>query len=352
MSVSAGPPEYGIQEQYLRFLREWTGAVEHPAIEFIYGGGSDREFFRVILPSGSFVLMHSRNAEEFDYQIRIGTYLREKGIHVPEIIGYSYAEGLALFEDAGREPLQERVLRYLSCEEDNRILDLYRAVLGELIALQRIDPSGCPALTARTFGYADLRWETQYFRENLLGRMLGLMPDEDPHLTEEFSRLAGQLQEIPPVTMHRDFQSQNIFLVDESLRILDFQGARLGPPHYDLAALLRDPYVSLPRHIQEDLFKFYLDASGIRPGMREEFRKNYVLLSLQRLMQALGAYAYLSLVKGKRGFAGFVIPGLRQFCAALEETRDFPNLSYVAAKAKECAYKHPALQLDLKEGDQ
>ena len=37
------------------------------------------------------------------------------------------------------------------------------------------------------------------------------------------------------------------------LWLIDFQGARLGPPQYDLASLLLDPYVNLPLTIQEGL---------------------------------------------------------------------------------------------------
>jgi len=44
--------------------------------------------------------------------------------------------------------------------------------------------------------------------------------------------------------MHRDFQSKNLMIKNEQIFVIDFQGARLGPPSYDLASLLFDPYVN------------------------------------------------------------------------------------------------------------
>ncbi len=56
----------------------------------------------------------------------------------------------------------------------------------------------------------------------------------------------------------------------DRLWLIDFQGARLGPQHYDLASLLLDPYVNLPPDRQEFLLTAYLDRLQqhltIRPG--------------------------------------------------------------------------------------
>ena len=69
---------------------------------------------------------------------------------------------------------------------------------------------------------------------------------------------------------------------------------RPGLARYDLASLLYDPYVSLTATERTELLEFYRDdGRDQRPG----FAENFQLCAMQRLMQALGAYGYLGLVK-------------------------------------------------------
>ncbi|MBW1713185.1 MAG: phosphotransferase, partial [Deltaproteobacteria bacterium] len=109
--------------------------------------------------------------------------------------------------------------------------------------------------------------------------------------------------------LHRDFQSRNIIIQDSppgsrQVRIIDFQGGRLGPPGYDLASLLIDPYVGLSSAEQAALFEGYLDLAAGRGVVDEKsFRQDYPVLALFRNLQMLGAFAYLSRVKGRPGFA-------------------------------------------------
>ena len=46
----------------------------------------------------------------------------------------------------------------------------------------------------------------------------------------------------PRVVIHRDFQCQNIMVHAGGPRIIDYQGARMAPPAYDIASVLWDPY--------------------------------------------------------------------------------------------------------------
>ena len=46
-------------------------------------------------------------------------------------------------------------------------------------------------------------------------------------------------------------------ITEEKIRIIDYQGGRLGPLAYDLASLLFDPYVGLSPSMQAELFREY-----------------------------------------------------------------------------------------------
>ncbi len=136
--------------------------------------------------------------------------------------------------------------------------------------------------------------------------------------------------------LHRDFQSRNLMLQHDRLWVIDFQGARLGPLQYDLAALLLDPYVNLPLAGQETLLAEYLfllqEHLPIDPVA---WRQRYDYVALCRNLQILGAYGFLSQHKGKTFFRQFIPAACRSLQHRLEilPGDDFPGLRRVVAQA-------------------
>jgi len=118
--------------------------------------------------------------------------------------------------------------------------------------------------------------------------------------------------------MHRDFQSQNIHLLDEAVRLIDFQGMRLGPLGYDIMSLVMDPYQDLPAELKEELLARFCVAadSELSPG---QVRAMTVAAGLQRLMQALGAFGFLGHVKGKPAFLQHIPRAVAHLCWLLRE---------------------------------
>ena len=138
--------------------------------------------------------------------------------------------------------------------------------------------------------------------------------------------------------MHRDFQSQNIYFKDGAVRYIDFQTATRGLMQYDAVSLLKDAYVVLDDRQREELLHFYLDTliSEWRLAIdRDAFVRIFHLAGLQRNMQALGAFAYLSMDKGKTAFAAHIPAALSYLTAALREITEFPLLSGLVEKAGE-----------------
>ena len=82
--------------------------------------------------------------------------------------------------------------------------------------------------------------------------------------------------------------------------MIDFQGGRLGPLQYDLASLLIDPYVALPRNLQEVLLKDYMEKLSRRmPVDPSDFGS-------QSLLERVGAaHFYFDALGTKSG----LIPG-------------------------------------------
>jgi aminoglycoside/choline kinase family phosphotransferase len=139
---------------------------------------------------------------------------------------------------------------------------------------------------------------------------------KDPFILNwELDRLAQRADSFPKTVIHRDFQSQNIMITKEKTpRIIDYQGARMGPPAYDVASILWDPYYRLEDDIREVLLDYYISEMSQRGKEKFDewtFRESLLPCRLQRHMQALGAYGFLSTGKGKRYFLKFVPEGIR-----------------------------------------
>ena len=308
-------------------------------IQLIHTGGSDRRFYRLTTNTGSFILQETGNLAEFrDYTV-IGTFLYENNVGVPRMIAINAEKGILLMEDAGKTDLYSVTLPLLNSGKHKEIIGSYKRVLDSLSDIQKYSQEVLPsAVTSRCFDFAYYRWETDYFIDNCIGVRFGITDYDKTGIIKEMETLAKSLDNEPAVMVHRDFQSQNIYLRDGAVLFLDFQSSRLGSMFYDIASLLKDPYVDLPSDIQDELFEYYFHLVG-RENIRTfsgftEAKSIYQRVALQRLMQALGAYGNLGINKGKTAFLQYVSPALGLLEDTLNEMEDFEILKCLVKQMK------------------
>lgn len=282
------------------------------------GAGSERRLSRLFLPGASVILVEnplppSPGPDENDSFVYLSAHLRERGLPVPEVLAYHRETGVYLMEDLGDEDLFQAVAGGLPEKGLRRLYGEAVLLLARMQVRGRegFDPGRCHS-PSRYDRDLMLNWESGYFHRELLAGHLGLGPPA-PALAGEYRRLAARAEEAgADFFLHRDFQSMNLKVRDGRLWIIDFQGARLGPPQYDLAALLYDPYVDLPERLREALLEEYLEAflpqSGLARGL---FLSCFPAVAAHRLMQALGAFAFLGLRRGKPRFLAFIPAALR-----------------------------------------
>ena len=112
---------------------------------------------------------------------------------------------------------------------------------------------------------------------------------------------------------------------DDTIYFIDFQGARMGPLQYDLASLLIDPYVDLPPEVQRRLLAYALEQLAAQMDIQaDRFRRCYRFCSLTRNLQALGAFGYLTRVKGKSHFEKHIPAAVRTLRRNLQQHGDTP----------------------------
>jgi hypothetical protein len=106
--------------------------------------------------------------------------------------------------------------------------------------------------------------------------------------------------------------------------LIDFQGMRFGNPFYDLGSLLCDPYVDFSGGERAELLSFYYGLEKWNLDWAA-FQNAFWEASVQRLMQALGAYGFLGFEKGLKGFLDHAPSGLRNLQQAASQLTSLPR---------------------------
>ncbi|TES91500.1 MAG: hypothetical protein E3J87_07640 [Candidatus Cloacimonadota bacterium] len=320
-----------------RLLEKKVLSLVNKDAEVIYlVGGSDREFYRII-DRDTFIAMFASTKDEVEEYLEIQEYLSKKGVGVPEVFMADIDKKVLLIEDVGSKSLNSLVKK---SDDMDFIERLYKGVIKKLFHLQidgNIGIEKCKPVYKRVFDYDALRWESDYFSNSFLQMFCGFSKEAIEKLDEDFHNLALSFVDEPLFFMHRDFQSQNIFFKNGNVRIIDFQSAHRGMLTYDLASLMKDAYVTLTREMREKLLFFYFSLVQEKVGVYRDyktFRRIYVLSAIQRNMQALGAFSFLSLVKKKRWFIKAIPQGIKYLKEGLDEINDFKSIREIIYSKK------------------
>lgn len=336
---------------------DWD-APARPRLRRLAGDGSGRRIVRVTAGPRSEVLIlepaaearaHGGDGELPIYPLRtdpgapgpietyryVAEYLDELGVPTAAVLGADATRGALLLEDLGDTHLADRLRRPGTSATDRRAL--YEEAIEILLRMQT--PGREPFDPARvanpTYDEPFIRtFEAGYFHREMVNGHAGLDVAVST-LEPEYARVAqAALEDSERVFMHRDYQSRNLMVVGSGLAVIDIQSARLGPRAYDLASLLHDPYAALDPGERESLLELYLARAGRSvPRAADRFRAAYRASAINRMLQALGAFAYLGGRLGKPGFlehAPAALRSLRQLAGM-----EFPVIASLASRLEE-----------------
>jgi aminoglycoside/choline kinase family phosphotransferase len=315
-----------LRQTRIHFPRFDSDTVQITPIE---KGGSDRRFYRVHSSAEQKLILVKYNLERAENRqyVDIAKFLDHHGIRAPKIYFHDADEGLIWIEDLGEEDLfSHRGESWLVRRA------FYESALDEVTKLHRVSEKDSHAIRSKLpaeFNARLYRWEQRYFFKNCLGRRFQVEPTKLRELTAlpALRQITQRLDKRPRVLVHRDFQSQNIIIRNGQAHLIDFQGMRPGLPQYDLASLLYDPYVGLSETERPELLEYYCKG---KPS--DDFGATLQLCAMQRLMQALGAYGFLGLVKGYKDFLQYSPQALQSLRAVVAEIDNLKALQRVLAE--------------------
>jgi aminoglycoside/choline kinase family phosphotransferase len=114
--------------------------------------------------------------------------------------------------------------------------------------------------------------------------------------------------------------------------LIDFQGMRYGHSCYDLGSLLYDPYVTFTAAEREELLQYYYSFHQ-KEYSPDHFRALFQQASVQRLMQALGAYGFLG--RNQPAFLAHIPSGLTNLIEAASDSAQLRLLRNLVLRCQE-----------------
>ena len=258
---------------------------------------SFRRYFRIQHSHGPHIVMDAPpDKENVSAFVKLDRFFEGYGIQVPHIVAENLSEGFLLLEDFGNTSLLQSL--------NNETVDaLYAKAMQQLLCLQtRIEPHLCQT---HHYDQALLNRELDIFTEWFVQGLLGAEIPEAIKATL-YQHLIHSALEQPKVCVHRDFHSRNLMVLnDQSLGIIDFQDAVIGPITYDLVSLLRDCYISWPdERIEgwiEDYYQMLTHANKLDVTY-PQFKRWFDWMGMQRHLKAIGIFARLHLRDHKSGY--------------------------------------------------
>ncbi len=324
-------------DHIMAFARRTTGVDGSiPAtVSPLAARGSDRAFYHFSWGEDRSVIIidYDPGRTENRYYADIALYLRSMRVPVPEMLGHDPENHLMAMEDLGSEDLHA----FAGHDWPARRV-LYQKTLTAASRLHGIPEKGFPSGSVTLmdgFGPELYLFEQEYFLEHFVGKHCDIVlePAFGSRLMSELSRLTDDLCSMPRCLVHRDLQSQNVMIRDSEPYFIDFQGMRFGNPFYDLGSLVCDPYVAFTRGQREELLSFYYVLSSQEVDWYA-FQASFWSASVERLMQALGAYGFLGRTKGLAGFLDHIPAGLRNLSMAASRV---PSLATLRDLIRECS---------------
>jgi aminoglycoside/choline kinase family phosphotransferase len=324
-------------------LYKGTFNNEVTSYESLYPHGSDRKIIRLkSSDKSSIVGIYNENIPENLAFLSFSKHFRSSGLNVPEVFSVSPDNASYLMKDLGDTTLFKKI-----CDDkvrfSNENVGLYKKAIEYLVEFQTsagkdIDYSLCYQFDE--FGKDNIRYDLDYFKEKFLSNFYKKELDNEK-LENDLSFLTKILLELPRnYFLYRDFQSRNIMLHKNDLYFIDYQSGRKGALQYDIASLLCDARADIPLKLREELLDYYISIVKRKVKVdSNSFKQYFWYFTTIRILQALGAYGYVGITKGRKDFLQSIPYALKNACFVLNNRIEKGKLEYLKNILSEINYE-------------
>jgi aminoglycoside/choline kinase family phosphotransferase len=134
--------------------------------------------------------------------------------------------------------------------------------------------------------------------------------------------------------VHRDFHASNIMIKNKKFGLIDSQDALRGNLLYDVASLIDDVRIKLPKGLKSSLFNYYISKTKKIKNDKEKLiaKNDFDILSVQRNLKILGIFVRLCRRDFKSSYLKY-LPYTWKLIELRLKNPIFINLRYLLAKA-------------------
>ena len=305
---------------------------------------STRKYYRIanrLRPDESFIVsLYPAPFNPHDNTfINVTDLLRQAQLPVPQIISVAGTEGLILQEDLGDHSLakwtSEALARGDQAGADEMLRQAIELIARIQAATQLAHDLGSVA-SQLAFDEDKLGWELNFFFDHFFGSYLKqpLPAAQEAAIKADLQAVAVELAHRPRVLTHRDYHAMNL-MVDRQgkLRVIDHQDARMGPATYDLVPLLVERRLQPADEAWVEEWQLCFLRERARLGLPKidlvELRYEFNLMTIQRLLKAIGTFSYQTGVAGRgEYYEKYINPAIATVLRAMRtpKMRDYPAL--------------------------
>lgn len=317
--------------------RHLTGDASIRAYEHIYADGqrlvlmdSPRHTPGPILADGKYYQQIAHIAEDVRPFVAIAAHLGARGFAAPAVYHRDLDRGILLIEDLGQDGVLD--------DEGRPIPERYLEAASVLAALHdQPVQEAIPVGDGSDYRIPDFDHDAMQIEVSLLTdwylpwrtgapASAGLRAEYRSIWSDLVATLAGAEKNL----LLRDFHSPNIIWRPQAegidrVGIIDFQDAMIGPTAYDVASLVQDARVDMPKDLAGRLLDHYLalrQASGRFD--RDAFLAAWHIMAAQRNCKLVGIWVRLMQRDGKPAYMKHMPRTLDNLRTALEHPRLAP----------------------------
>ncbi len=293
---------------------------------------STRTFYRQFLTSGQtrIVMCDPKGGvAALDRLVAAQALLASIDVPVPQIYERDDALTALVFEDFG-DTLLADALRSLTPAACTAAYVEAARIAARISTHGTAGLAQFPALKQPILGAERLTFEMKFLLEHEFTHRRGVRDVAlVTALDAALQRLVERVAAYPRELAHRDFHARNLmYRPDGRLGVVDFQDLLEAPPLYDLASLVRDPYVEPDEALANATIQAYEAEAGLQASPSADVR--FAWVALERDLKAIGTYAYQATQLRRTRFLNCIAPAERLVHKALSEigneARDLSDL--------------------------
>jgi tRNA threonylcarbamoyl adenosine modification protein YjeE len=327
----------------IRFFLDQRG-YDNAERRFLTGDASVRAYERVITEAGdTLILMDwpkmpegpavldgkpypkvAHLAEDAYPFVAVASYLRELGLAAPNVLHVDYEQGILLIENLGEDGVLD--------SEGRPIPERYRE---SVVCLAFLHSHGMRQNLPVGEGYVHhipdfdptaIKMEARLLLDWYLPWRRGAAPtdnDRQDYLSI-WDDLIAVMQTSEKNLLLRDFHSPNIIWRPQEagvrrVGLIDFQDSMIGPTAYDLASIVQDARVDIPKTLADQMMVDYVTLRRSLGSFNEPmFLRTWAIMAAQRNCKLAGLWVRLKQRDGKPGYMQHMPRTLRHLSTALQ----------------------------------